>query len=97
MKRVISIFLVVGGLLSGIPSFAAGPFGTIHVGHWNGGVYPSDKDSSFSQCAGFTSYASGITVLVTYNAQNNWLLGFASKTFQLTKGESFPIDITFDG
>jgi S1-C subfamily serine protease len=97
MKRVISIFLMVGGLLSGIPSFAAGPFGTIHIGNWNGGAYTSDKDSSFSHCAGFTSYASGITVFVTYNAQNNWLLGFASKTFQLTKGESFPIDVTFDG
>jgi S1-C subfamily serine protease len=28
---------------------------------------------------------------------NEWLLGFASQSFRLTKGETFPIDVTFDG
>jgi Trypsin-like peptidase domain len=97
MKRVISVLFIVGALFCSTSSFAAGPFGTIHVGNWNGGAYTSDKDGSFSHCAGVTGYASGISVFVSYNVQNNWLLGFASKSFHLTKGESFPIDITFDG
>jgi S1-C subfamily serine protease len=97
MKRVISAVLALCALLSGKSSFAAGPFGNIHVGNWNGGAYTNDSDGTFSHCAGVTIYGSGISVVVTYNVQNNWLIGFASPTFHLTKGESFPIDVTFDG
>lgn len=78
-------------------ALAAGPFGTIRVGAWGGGAYTDDATGAFSHCSASSSYGSGITVVVGQNAQNNWLLGFGSPAFHLTKGESFPIDVTFDG
>jgi S1-C subfamily serine protease len=97
MKRVVAVVLLWSGLVSSAPSFAAGPFGTIHVGNWRGGAYTSDADGTFSHCAALSSYASGISLFVSYNVKNQWLLGFASPKFHLTKGETFPIDVTFDG
>jgi S1-C subfamily serine protease len=97
MKRVVAVVLLFSGLIFSAPSFAAGPFGTIHVGNWHGGAYTNDNDGSFSHCAALSSYASGISVVISYNAKNQWLMGFASSKFHLTKGETFPIDLTFDG
>ena len=76
---------------------AAGPFGTIHVGQWSGGAYTDDKTGTFSHCAAGTTYASGINLVVGQNANSSWLIGFASPSFHLTPGETFPIDLTFDG
>jgi hypothetical protein len=42
-----------------------------------------------------TAYACGISLIVGQNANNSWL--FASRAFSLTPGETFPIDVTFDG
>ncbi|TMJ23150.1 MAG: serine protease, partial [Alphaproteobacteria bacterium] len=39
---------------------AAGPFGTIHVGAWNGGAYTDDNTGNFSHCAAGSEYASGV-------------------------------------
>ena len=97
MKRVVAVVLLFSGLIYSAPSFAAGPFGTIHVGNWHGGAYTNDNDGAFSHCAALSSYASGISVVVSYNVKNQWLLGFASSKFHLTKGDTFPIDLTFDG
>lgn len=97
MKRVVAGFVALIGLTFCEPSFAAGPFGTIHVRNWHGGAYTNDNDGSFSHCAALTSYASGISVVVSLNVRNEWLIGFASPAFHLTKGETFPIDVTFDG
>ena len=97
MKRVVARVLLFSSLIFGAPSFAAGPFGTIHVGNWHGGAYTSDNDGAFSHCAALSGYASGISVVVSYNVKNQWLLGFASSKFHLTKGDTFPIDLTFDG
>jgi S1-C subfamily serine protease len=97
MKRIVAIVFVWAGLFSCAPSNAAGPFGTIHLGGWHGGAYTNDADGSFSHCAALSSYASGISLLVSYNVKNQWLLAFASSKFHLTKGETFPIDLTFDG
>jgi hypothetical protein len=78
-------------------AFAAGPFGNIHVGNWNGGAYTDDKTGAFSHCSAATAYASGISLIVGQNANDSWLLAFASPAFNLTPGEMFPIDVTFDG
>jgi hypothetical protein len=78
-------------------TFAAGPFGTIHVGEWSGGAYSNDATGAFSHCSAVTGYASGISVLVGRNAGNSWILGFGSPAFRLAQGETFPIDVTFDG
>jgi S1-C subfamily serine protease len=78
-------------------AWAAGPFGTIHVGKWSGGAYTDDKTGTFSHCAAGTIYANGINLVVGQNANTSWLIGFASPSFHLTPGETFPIDLTFDG
>jgi len=93
----VSIFslLYVVGLTSS--SLAAGPFGSIHVGNWNGGAYTNDQTGAFSHCSAATGYASGITVVVGQNAGGNWLLAFGSPAFRLNPSETFPIDVTFDG
>ena len=75
---------------------AAGPFGTIRVGAWIGGAY-TDDSGSFSHCAAGSDYASGVSLVVGRNASNSWLLGFGSPRFRYTKGDTIPIDVTFDG
>lgn len=76
---------------------AAGPFGTIHVGAWNGGAYTDDNTGAFSHCAAGSEYASGVSLIVSQTASNSWLLGFGSTAFHFTKGDTLPIDVTFDG
>ena len=76
---------------------AAGPFGTIHVGNWIGGAFSNDATGAFSHCAATTPYANGVSLVVGQNAANAWLLSFASPSFHLNKGETLPIDVTFDG
>lgn len=78
-------------------ALAAGPFGTIHVGNWIGGAFSNDTTGAFSHCAATSSYANGVSLVVGQNATNAWLLSFASPAFHLSKGETLPIDVTFDG
>ena len=77
-------------------AFAAGPLGSIHVGNWNGGAFTNDQTGAFSHCSAATGYANGVNLLVGQNV-GNWLLGFGSPAFHLNQGETFPIDVTFDG
>jgi S1-C subfamily serine protease len=76
---------------------AAGPFGSIHVGAWNGGAYTDNNTGAFSHCAAGSEYASGVSLIVSQTASNSWLLGFGSTAFHFTKGDTLPIDVTFDG
>ena len=76
---------------------AAGPFGKIHVGNWSGGAFSDDNTGGFSHCAASSGFASGAILVVGQNAANSWLLGFASPAFHLKKGDTYPIDVTFDG
>jgi S1-C subfamily serine protease len=78
-------------------AFAAGPYGSIHVGNWTGGAYTDDKTGAFSHCAAGTPYLSGVFVTLGQNSSGSWLLGFGNERFRLTPGETFPIDLTFDG
>jgi S1-C subfamily serine protease len=89
--------LVLCGAVLASPAFAAGPFGSIRVGNWTGGAYTNDQTNAFTHCAAGTGYASGVNVIVGQNVAGYWLLGFASPKFTLTPGETFPIDVTFDG
>ena len=84
-------------VLSAPAAFAAGPFGSIHVGNWNGGAYTDDNSGAFSHCAAVTSYANGINFAVGQNVGGAWLLSFSHPSWQLTQSETFPIDVTFDG
>ena len=76
---------------------AAGPFGTIHIAGWSGGAYTNDSTGAFSHCAAGADYASGVSLVVSATAANSWLLGFGSNAFHFNKGDTLPIDVTFDG
>src|SRR5690348_12077384 len=76
---------------------AAGPYGNIHVGNWQGGAFTDDSTGAFSHCAATASYGNGNILVVGQNAANSWLLSFANPGFHLTKGKTSPIDVTFDG
>ena len=79
-------------------TFAAGPFGTIHVGNWHGGAYTNDTTGAFSHCAAGASYLNGVYLLITQNAERTWLIGFASPALNnLPEGQSIPFQPTFDG
>jgi S1-C subfamily serine protease len=76
-------------------SHAKGPYGNIHVG--KGGAFTDDNTGGFSHCSASSIYGNGVILIVGLNAQNSWLLGFASPSFHLTKGNTVPVDVTFDG
>jgi S1-C subfamily serine protease len=76
---------------------AAGPYGNIHIGQWKGGAFTDDKTGAFSHCGATSIYDNGVILVVGQNASNSWLLGFASPSFHLTKGNTVPVDVTFDG
>ncbi|MBR0698723.1 trypsin-like peptidase domain-containing protein [Bradyrhizobium diazoefficiens] len=94
--RSLIVAFVSQAIIAG-PAHAAGPFGTIHVGNWNGGAYTNDSTGAFSHCAASTPYANGMTLLVGQDSNNAWLLGFANPAFRFKKGENLTIDVTFDG
>jgi S1-C subfamily serine protease len=76
---------------------AAGPYGNIHVGNWRGGAFTDDSSGVFSHCAATASYGNSNILVVGQNASKSWLLSFANPGFHLTKGRTYPIDVTFDG
>jgi S1-C subfamily serine protease len=92
-------FLFSAIIASGIATsaFAKGPYGSIKVGGWSGGAYTDDDTGKFSHCAAGGSYKSGVYVILSEGLRGNWTLGFANDKFKLTKGESVPIQLTFDG
>jgi hypothetical protein len=76
---------------------ARGPYGSIHVGNWNGGAFTDDSNGDFTACIALASYKSGITVYVIVGANMTWRLGFSSESWKLDTGQTFPIILTFDG
>jgi S1-C subfamily serine protease len=61
-----------------------------------GGAF-SDENGAFSHCAATATYANGIILVVGQNVSNTWLLSFASPGYKFNKGDTVPIDVTFDG
>jgi S1-C subfamily serine protease len=76
---------------------ARGPYGTIHVGNWQGGAYTNDQSGSFSHCAAGARYASGVYFVVMIDGSGGWSLGFMHEQWRLKTGEAFPLTLTFDG
>src|SRR5262245_65072304 len=73
---------------------AKGPFGSIHIGNWNGGAYTNDNTGAFSHCAAGAQYLNGTFLVLSQLKDNSWSLGLANEAYQLTSGETFPIDLT---
>jgi len=90
------ISAIASALLSS-SAFAAGPFGTNHVGHWQGGAYTNDTTGAFSHCAAAASFANGISLSIGQNDGREWLIGFIDPTWNLPAGQSFRMVLTFDG
>jgi hypothetical protein len=88
---LVSTIVVAGG------AQARGPYGSISVGNWKGGAFTNDKDGSFSHCAAFTPYQSGILFIVSVNKDSGWTLGFSHENWKLIPGQAFEIALTFDG
>jgi len=76
--------------------FAAGPTGSINIGHWNGGAFANDKNGSFSHCAATAAYESGFLLTIGRNSEKTWLLAIANPNWNLTLREKFSIELTFD-
>ena len=93
-RRCLAACAVLATISTG--AHAGGPFGSIHVGNWIGGAF-SDENGAFSHCAATATYANGIILVVGQNVSNTWLLSFASPGFKFNKGDTLPIDVTFDG
>ena len=97
MVRKFLVACAVAQAMMVVAAHAAGPFGSIRIGTWMGGAFSDDKTGAFSHCGATSSYQNGVILVVGQNAANSWLLGFASPAFKLSKGETYPIDVTFDG
>jgi S1-C subfamily serine protease len=93
-RRCLAACAVLATISTG--AHAGGPFGSIHVGNWIGGAF-SDENGAFSHCAATATYANGIILVVGQNVSNTWLLSFASPGYKFKKGDTLPIDVTFDG
>jgi len=98
MKRcAAAVGILLGAILANSNSEAAGPYGSINVGNWKGGAYTNDQTGAFSHCAAGTPYLSGIYFVVSIDNSSGWSLAFAHEKWNLTTGQAFPIELTFDG
>jgi len=100
VKKFVASCLIQAAILFSVlvsTAFAAGPYGSIRIAGWVGGAFSDDSNGGFSHCAATSTYGNGHSLVVGLNAANSWLLSFAGPSFRLSRGDSLPIDITFDG
>ncbi|MGD0635050.1 MAG: hypothetical protein ABSA13_12365 [Beijerinckiaceae bacterium] len=88
---------IFGAALLASSAYAAGPIKPLSIGNWSGGAYTDDATGAFSHCVLGATYASGIYFLVSVNRNFGWSLGFTHQNWQLSPGQTIPIDLTFDG
>ena len=95
--RKIAIAAALAATIVVAPAFARGPYGSIKVGNWTGGGYTNDTTGQFTGCIAGAPYQDGTYFMVSVSAASSWSLGFLNPSWQLVVGQSFPIDLTFDG
>lgn len=92
--RKLAFVVASAATIAGISVAAArGPYGSIHVGNWNGGAYTNDASGEFSGCTAGATYHNGIYFAVSVSSNVTWSLGFAHPSWQLTPNQAFPIDL----
>jgi S1-C subfamily serine protease len=96
MARALTFLISVFSCAVAGSAFAAGPFGSIHVGTWKGGAY-TDATGSFHHCAAESGFRNGTTVAIGRDNNSVWTMGFLNNALSLIPGETYPIDVTFDG
>jgi S1-C subfamily serine protease len=94
-KKLVVACLIQAAVVS--TASAAGPFGSIRLGAWIGGAFTNDATGAFTHCGATSVYGNGVTLVVGQNADNGWLIGFGSPSFHYNKGDTLPVDVTFDG
>ena len=77
-------------------SFAGGPFGTIHVGKWQGAAYTTDK-GAFSNCSAVAKFDNGRAIILAQNANRSWIIGVAVPSWPFRDKQSVKLILTFDG
>jgi hypothetical protein len=97
MVGLARLFAAIAAALLSSSAFAAGPFGTIHVGSWQGGAYTNDTTGAFSHCAVAGNFLNGLSLAIQQTADRIWIIGFADPNWNLPEGQSVPIELTFDG
>jgi len=91
-------FLVVSALAACFATNAfAAEVGSIKIGHWDGGAFTDDKTGAFSHCGATAGYVNGFSLTLGQNAERTWLIAIANSNWNLTPGETYPFDLTFDG
>jgi S1-C subfamily serine protease len=95
--RAVAVAILLGTIFVGSNAQARGPYGSISVGNWKGGAYTNDQTGSFSHCAAGAPYASGVFFVVMIDGNGGWSLGFTHDQWTLTRGQAFPLTLTFDG
>ena len=97
MARAAISLVFVWMLLASSRTFAAGPFGAIHVTLWQGGAFTDDKTGAFSHCSATHPYQGGNLLTLALRPGGEWIIGFGNPSWKMTQGESVPLDITVDG
>ncbi len=97
MRKIFALVTLIATIGSTSSVVARGPYGSIHVGNWNGGAYTDDASGAFTGCTAGASYRSGIYFMVSVSSSLTWSLGFAHPSWHLIPNEAFPIDLVFDG
>ncbi len=95
--RVAGILAVLFLLMAGSTASARGPYGSIAVAGWSGGAFTDDNTGEFSNCIASAGYKSGIIFGVLVSKTYNWVLAFTHPNWALSKGQKFPIVLSFDG
>jgi hypothetical protein len=95
--HAVAVAILLGTIFVGSNAHARGPYGSISVGNWKGGAYTNDQTGSFSHCAAGAPYASGVFFVVMIDGNGGWSLGFTHDQWTLTRGQAFPLTLTFDG
>jgi S1-C subfamily serine protease len=95
--RAAGVLAVLFLVLVNSTASARGPYGSIAVAGWSGGAFTDDNTGEFSNCIASASYKSGINFGVLVSKTYNWVLAFTHPSWSLTKGQKFPIVLSFDG
>jgi S1-C subfamily serine protease len=78
-----------------VTSFAGGPFGTIHVGKWQGAAYTTDKGAFFN-CSAVAKFDNGRAIILAQNANRSWIIGVTDPSWSFRNRQSVKLVLNVD-